>query len=66
MTILAMKAYRAGSGPRHNLRRRLFIDRYVHDDDEGCVKVDENGTIDVEDRGLILEENNSEGIGHEK
>ena len=40
----------------------MFIDRYVHDDDEGCVEVDENSPIDVEDRGLVLEENDSEDI----
>ena len=40
----------------------LFIDRYVHDDDEGCVEVNENGPIDIEDRRLVLEENHSEDI----
>ena len=44
----------------------MFIDRNIHDYDEGCVEVDKNGPIDIEDRGLILDENHSEYIGHEK
>jgi hypothetical protein len=44
----------------------LFIIRYVHDDDEGCVEVDKNGPIGIEDRGLIFEENDSKDVGHQK
>ena len=44
----------------------MFIDRYVHDDDKCCVEVDKNGPIDIEDRGLVLEENYSDGIRHQK
>ena len=57
--ILSRKRSKAQSQKKVS---RLFINRYVHDDDEGCVEVDENSPIDVENRGLVLEENDSEDI----
>ena len=44
----------------------LFIYRDTHDHDEGSVKVCEDVPLDVEDGGMILDEDDSETVTKHK